>query len=176
MGKTSGPSGWPIWGAAFSPSTAEMTEIAGVITPSPKENRRGRPPESALGQGHQGDRAALALVVRTHQDGDVLHRHDQGQGPKNKRDDAENGELGRSYRASVSQSFTKRIKRAGADIPENHAHGAQGERREASLSPASARGLRHRNRFGQCGSPTGPGPGRGGRYTRSAWRSMRETV
>ena len=48
-----------------------------------------RLPERALGERHQRQDAALALVVRLHEKQHVFRRHDDQQGPDDQRDDAD---------------------------------------------------------------------------------------
>ena len=70
----------------FRPSSAESTEIAGVIMASPensaepatpeKKCERRPPSERALGQRHQRQHAALALVVGPHQEQHVFDGDD----------------------------------------------------------------------------------------------------
>ena len=44
-------------------------------------------------QGDQRQRAALPLVIRAHQNGDILDRHDQSHRPENQADDTVNMQL-----------------------------------------------------------------------------------
>ena len=67
---------------SFRPSTADSTEIAGVITESPKnsaapmmpsmQHQRRAPAERAVRQRHQRQRAALAVIVGAQQDQHVF--------------------------------------------------------------------------------------------------------
>ncbi len=96
-----------------------------------QEDRKGAAADGPLGQGHQGQGAALALVVGAHQEDDVLYRHDQGHGPDHQGDDAKDGALGRADLLGVSQGLAHGVQRTGADIAEDDADGAEGEGREA---------------------------------------------
>ena len=70
--------------ASLSPSTADSTEIAGVMTESPRNiaapmtpsngNERGAPAERARRQRGQRQRAALAVIVGAQQDQHVFQR------------------------------------------------------------------------------------------------------
>ena len=150
-GSTSGDMTWPRCGATRRPSTAESTENAGVITPSPKNSAtpithdqvqqapRGGA-GGALGQGHQGHRPALAAVVGAHEHGDVFDRHDQGQGPQDQADHAQHRHLRRALRPGMGQGLAQGVERAGADVAEHHPQRAEGQGGEAA--PAAALRLR----------------------------------
>ena len=83
------------------PSTADSTEIAGVITPSPKNRQAPAMPTNgqraahagadrdALRQRHQRQDAALAAVVGAHDQHHVFHRDDQHERPEDQRQDAQ---------------------------------------------------------------------------------------
>ena len=82
----------------FRPSSADSTEIAGVMIASP-ENSDGAAtprtkatcalPERALGERLQRQDAAFALVVGLHQEQHVFRRDDDQQRPDDQRDDAD---------------------------------------------------------------------------------------
>ena len=74
----------------LEPSMALRTEIAGVIMPSPYSRAapkipsrrsaptgRGRMPRAAAATAHQRQNAAFALIVRPHDERQVLHRDDE---------------------------------------------------------------------------------------------------
>ena len=87
--------------ATLSPSTAEITEIAGVMIPSPKSMAAPvattivtiRPSTgcrtSGAGEREQREDAALAFVIDAHQAPDVLHADDERQEPQQQRQDAQ---------------------------------------------------------------------------------------
>ena len=76
------------------PSTADSTEIAGVMTPSPKNRQAptmpirvkrtadARADRDALRQRHQRQDAALAAIVGEQDEQDVFHRDDQHERPE----------------------------------------------------------------------------------------------
>ena len=97
--------GCRVGAATSTPSTADRTETAGVITPSPKNRQapmmpmkvsttRGLSRRRSLGQRHQGQDAAFALVVGAHHEEHVFDGDDDDQRPEDQREDAEDFELG----------------------------------------------------------------------------------
>ena len=76
--------------------------------------------ERPLRQRHQRQRAAFALVVGTHDENDVLDRHDDDQGPEHQRDDAKDRRL-TDPAANVRERGPHGVERAGADIAEHDA-------------------------------------------------------
>ena len=137
------------------PSTADSTEMAGVITPSPKNRQAPAMPtraeriahagadRDALRQRHQRQDAALAAVVGAHDQGDVFDRDDQDQRPEDQRQDAE--DLDGADRDAVEQleAGLEGVERAGADIAIDDAeHGQQ----QTSGGQRLARALRHGGR------------------------------
>ena len=102
--------------ATFTPSTAESTEIAGVIMLSPKNSEAPKTPSAAsatscgAGRGRraadQGDQRhdpALAVVVGAHHEQDVGDRHDDRHRPEDQRDDPEDGLRRRLDRVRVAR-------------------------------------------------------------------------
>jgi hypothetical protein len=87
--------------------------------------------KSLLGQSHQGQGPALALVVGAHEEDDVLDRHEQGHGPEDQRHHAQHRMLGRRRAARMGQSLAQGVERAGADVAEHHADRAKGHGDEA---------------------------------------------
>ncbi len=77
--------------------------------------------ERLLRQGHQGQRAAFALVIGLHQEDDVLDRHHHNQRPEDERDHALDRQFGIGAFARMEQGFAHGVKRAGADIAEDDA-------------------------------------------------------
>ena len=81
--------------------------------------------EAALGERHQRQRPAFAVVVRAQQDDDVLDGDDEHERPDDQRQHAENG-LARHVdhvarfrvvsTGSGQQCLAKRVERAGADV------------------------------------------------------------
>src|SRR5664279_3906236 len=76
--------GW----TTLSPSTADSTEIAGVIMLSPKNSDAPKIPSAASAHAAASDQrdqrqdAALAIVVGAHHQQHVLDRHDDRHGPE----------------------------------------------------------------------------------------------
>ena len=140
-----------------SPSTADSTEIAGVMTASPIEQRRAEhaqkrdqpdmAAERPLDQRHQAQRAALAVIVHAHDERDVFQRDDDDQRPQHQRFDAKHHFAGqRAVALRREQALLDRIKRAGADIAIDDADAAERQRPEAP--PAAGRAVgRLRSRF-----------------------------
>ena len=91
-------------------------------------------------QGDQGEDAALAVVVGAHDEDDELDRDDQRDRPEDERDDAVDVGFGRLHRVVVGgEDGLQGVQRAGADVAEDDAEGAEGERRHAELAAAGAR-------------------------------------
>ena len=80
-----------------------------------------------LGQGHEGQGAALALVVRAHEEGDVFDGHHQDEGPGDQGDDAQNRQFGGHVGPGMGEGLAHGVEGAGPDVPEDHAQGAQGQ-------------------------------------------------
>jgi hypothetical protein len=110
-----------------NPSTAERTEMAGVITPIAVKECCAEHPEgghhrggidagfAALlrkGQRQKGQNTAFPVVIRTEHDPDVLQRNQEDQAPENQRDKAINI---RGSRA-VPQTFFKCVEWAGSNV------------------------------------------------------------
>jgi hypothetical protein len=89
--------------------------------------------ERALRQRHQRQGPALTLVVGSHHEDDVLDRHHDDQRPEDEADHAEHGHIAGAM-ADVAQRFAHRVERAGADVAEDDAHGADRQRPEPLLS------------------------------------------
>ena len=82
--------------------------------------------------------AALAFVVGAHDEEDELDRDDQRDRPEDERDDAEDVLFGRLDRAVVGgEEGLQRVERAGADVAEDDAERAEGQRRHAELATRS---------------------------------------
>ncbi len=116
----------------FRPSTAESTEIAGVMIASPENSAAPATPsrkmilrapaERVLRQGHQRQGAALALVVGAHQEEHVFERDGHEQGPDQQRNDADHLGFDHAVGLHVVERRLQRVKRAGADVAEDDAH------------------------------------------------------
>src|SRR5207248_5672921 len=85
----------------------------------------------AMGQRRKRKDSTLALIIRLHDEHDVLQRHDDDQGPENERDDTENGRRAWGMPAGSKRGFTHRIKRARADVA---IHDAQCSKSEARIA------------------------------------------
>jgi len=111
-----------------SPSNAESTEIAGLIAPSPKIQRRAKETNcddcrvmSPLyaKQRHQREDATLPIVVDAHRDGHIFDRCDDDQGPDHERQHSE-------YRRGIggatgeAQRRLERVEGARSDVAEDH--------------------------------------------------------
>src|SRR5450631_1493089 len=115
--------------ASLSPSTAESTEIAGVITESPRNIEAPMTPRrytNAGRQRRQRQRAALSVVVGAQLQQDIFQRYSYDQRPDNQREHAEhdiacNARLvtGGHYRLAEG------VKRAGADVAIDDANAAE---------------------------------------------------
>ena len=99
-----------------------------------------------LGQRHQRQTAALALVVGTHQEDDVFDRHHEDQRPEHQRDRSQHRQFGLAARTAVTESFTHGVERAGADVAEHHTDGPDDQtqlalgRQSVTAVPVSGRG------------------------------------
>ena len=141
----------------LSPSTAESTEIAGVIMLSPKNSAapkmpsaastmagalrpRAAPPAQQRDQRHD---AALAVVVGAHRQQDVGDRDDDHHRPEDQRDDAEHVVRADRDRVRVGrvEHGLQGVDRAGADVAEHHAERADHDGRAQRL-PTGRRGRR----------------------------------
>src|SRR5262245_59221257 len=81
---------------------------------------------------HQRENAALAAVVRTHDEDDVLHRDDEHEHPHDERQHAEDV-LGRGRQREFfrGEALLQRVERARADVAVDDAERSQREEREA---------------------------------------------
>jgi hypothetical protein len=92
-----------------------------------QETGADRVPLAAQHQCHQCHDAAFALVVRAHDEGDVLDRHDDHQRPEHQRQDAEHvGRVDRHRMVRAAEDFLERVKRARADVAVDDAEGGEG--------------------------------------------------
>ena len=83
-------------------------------------------------QSEHGHQAALAIVVRTQHESDVLERNNDGQRPEENRKDAV--DIVRcEWHVAVSKYFLDSIQHAGADIAVNNANGAKRECRKGGF-------------------------------------------
>ena len=105
------------------------------------------PTDRELGQCHQRQGAALALVVGAHQEEDVFERHHHHQRPKRQRHDADHGQIAADAGARMVDRLAQGVKRTGADVAEHHADGADGQGPKAAvLSGLAARDVGFRTR------------------------------
>ena len=87
--------------------------------------------EGALGQGHEREGAALAVVVGPQDEDHVLERHDDDQRPQDQGDHAEHhlareGGVARMPGCG-GEALLEGIERAGADVAVDDADGAEGQ-------------------------------------------------
>ena len=92
---------------------------------------------TARAQRHQGQRAALAVVVGAQQDEDVFQRDDDDQRPQDQRHDAEH-DVPRGIRRpplppAAMHGLAQRVERAGADVAVNDADAADRQAPEAGM-------------------------------------------
>ena len=87
-----------------------------------------------LDERDEGHDPALAVVVGAHDEGHVLDRDDDRDRPEDERDHAVDAGLRRVHRVVVGgEDRLQRIERAGTDVAEDHAEGADREGRHARL-------------------------------------------
>src|SRR5262245_5476643 len=133
--------------ATLRPSTAESTESVHRIAveqrradDAAQHDRAAATAERALRQRHQGERAALALVVGPQQDQHVFERDGDDQRPEDQREHAEHRFTRR--RAVVADGggdrLTERVERAGTDVAVDDPDAADGESPERALGTALA--------------------------------------
>ena len=84
-------------------------------------------------QSQQGQRTALAPVVRAHDDRDIFQRHNHHHRPEHQADDAVNMQLIERQAVMTGKSVAHRVKRAGADIAKHHAHRPQRQLGQAAM-------------------------------------------
>jgi hypothetical protein len=84
-------------------------------------------------QRHQGHDPALAAVVGTQHEADVLQRHDQGQAPENQGNDAQQVGLVECQPVGGIEDSFEGIEGAGADIAVDNANGGQRQRSYAAF-------------------------------------------
>ena len=120
------------------PSTAESTDMAGVIMASPKKkaapimpSASTKPPfvlQQRFDQHDEREDSAFAAVVGPHQEDDVFQRDDEDQRPDQQRGNAQHG--GAQVTAGGHhgmQRFAHGIERAGSDVAEDHADRGEGK-------------------------------------------------
>ena len=136
------------------PSTAESTEIAGVMIASPENNaapatpnrktrlarRPTRPSQRRLRQRHQRQNAALAAIVRPHQEHDIFGRHRENKRVEQQRNRADHRFFGQNVGlGGVRQRFAQRVKRAGADVAIDDADRADDHRGQSAAARSGRR-------------------------------------
>ena len=67
-------------------------------------------------KGHQGQDTAFARVISAHNEGEIFNRNHQDQQPEDEGQEAKYGIALNTKAKLAGQTFTKRIKRAGANI------------------------------------------------------------
>ena len=103
---------------------------------------------AALDERDEGHDPAFALVVGAHDEGHVLDRDDDRDRPEDERDHAVDARLGGPHGVVVGgEDRLQRVERAGPDVAEDHAEGADGERGHAGLGARASRGARRRWRW-----------------------------
>ncbi len=126
--------------ATSKPSTADSTEMAGVISPSPYSNAVPNTPSVTTpaatldtvcpsGRDHQRRErqdSALAVVVGPHHRGQVLDADDDHERPERDRGRTEGRGLS-DRQVGVVERFAERVDRAGTDVTEHDAQGAERE-------------------------------------------------
>ncbi len=117
----------------------------------PQEEDPACPPaHGLLGQGHQGQDAALALVVRPHDHSDVFDGHHQEQGPERQGHHAQDGVRMHAAPARLHERVVEGIEGARPDVAEDDPDGAQGQAQEfPSGRMARMRGRPSLRRVGQ---------------------------
>ena len=111
-----------------------------------------------LDQGDQGHDAALAVVVRAHDERHVLDRDDDRDRPEDQRQHAVDGRRRRGHLAVVGvEDGLQRVQRARADVTEDHAERTEGQRRDAGAGVAGRAALPGPGLARRSGSP-GAGP------------------
>ena len=130
--------------ATLSPSTAESTEIAGVIMLSPRNSEAPKMPSAASSSFVRRPPATRwrrisvisammppsPVVVGAHHEQHVGDRDDDHHRPEDQRDDPEDAVGRRRDRVRVARIEDRlhRVERAGADVAEHHAQGADDQR------------------------------------------------
>ncbi len=108
--------------------------------------------QRTLGECHQRQRPALAVVVGPHQDEDVFQRHNDDQRPEDQRQHADH-RVGchAVHGGRRGRGFAEGVQRAGADIAIHHANATQHQRPEAGGGMALSIASRRRGiRGGRC--------------------------
>jgi hypothetical protein len=93
--------------------------------------------EHAGNQRDQRKAAALPLVVRPHENADVLDRDDQRHRPENQADDAEDVQFVDRQRVRADERFTESVDRAGTDVAEDDTDSAERQFRDIARAMAT---------------------------------------
>jgi hypothetical protein len=100
-----------------------------------EEDRASAAAQLGLGECHERQRAALALVVGPHDEDDVLERDHNDQRPDEQGYNADHLDTRRdAVLRRVVERFLQRVERAGADIAIDHADGAECQTGETCLA------------------------------------------
>jgi hypothetical protein len=126
---------------------AVAVEEGGAEQPEQQEGM-GRPAFDARGERHQGQDAALAVIVGAEDEGQVLDGDDEDQRPGDEREDAEDIGGGRLDGMRAAEAFPERVEGARADIAVDDAERREDGRgeRSAASGPAGAYGAGRRER------------------------------
>jgi hypothetical protein len=109
------------------------------------QRRRAPPRLRAPGeQGRQGQDAALAVIVGTHHDDDVLERDDEQQRVDDERQHAQHVLLRRRHRVRAEEALAHRVERARADVAVDDAEGGEREGEESVFERSVCHGCRRR--------------------------------
>ena len=116
---------------------AVAVEEGGAEQPEQHE-RVGRLALHARGERHQGQDAALAVIVGAEHEDQVLDGDDEDQRPGDEREDAE--DIGRGRRDGVrsAEAFPERVERARADVAIDDAERREDGRGERSAARGTA--------------------------------------
>ena len=80
---------------------------------------------AAMRQRRQRQGAAFAVIVGAHDDGDIFDRHHQDQGPEDHRERTHHRDMIGQPAFGGEHGGLQGVKRAGANVAEDHAHRAQ---------------------------------------------------
>src|SRR5437867_9442971 len=81
-------------------------------------------------EGEKGEDAALAMVVRSNDQDQILDADDENQRPGNQREQPVDVLLGRGVCVMTSEALTKRVQRTRADVAVDDAERRQGQDRQ----------------------------------------------
>lgn len=99
------------------------------------------PAIAARRQRHERQDASFAVVVRTQHVNQILQRHDDHEGPENKRKNAENVVVTDGHGMRSEKTFLDGVEWTRADIPIDDAERRQAEKRDMSWIVGTGGGL-----------------------------------